>query len=32
MERVRLFFTWFSDWFIKVEFINFTGVDFVLHR
>ena len=29
MERLGLFFTWLGDLFIKVEFINFTGVDFV---
>ena len=29
MERVRLFFTCFGNLFIEVEFINFTGVDFV---
>lgn len=35
MERLGCFvllFTWLGDLFIDVEFIDFTIVDFVLHR
>ena len=31
MERLGLFFTWFGNSFIKVKFIDFTTVDFVLY-